>query len=214
MIAFLSEVLFNLDEYLSTFISQYGGLVYLLVFVFIFSETGLFVPFLPGDSLIFACAAFAAAGLLNIWIVIAICFSSALLGDSLNFYLGQSIGKRLYLRAKGRFLKRENIDKAKDFYDKHGGKAIVLSRFIPLIRQCTPFVAGIGRMTFKKFMLLNVLAVTLWIGIISALGFFLGNIPAVKNNFSAVIMIIIFVSLLPAIYAYLKSTLIKRQKRG
>lgn len=214
MIAFLSEVLFNLDEYLSTFISQYGGLVYLLVFVFIFSETGLFVPFLPGDSLIFACAAFAAAGLLNIWIVIAICFSSALLGDSLNFYLGQSIGKRLYLRAKGRFLKRENIDKAKDFYDKHGGKAIILSRFIPLVRQCTPFVAGIGRMTFKKFMLLNVLAVTLWIGIISALGFFLGNIPAVKNNFSAVIMIIIFVSLLPAIYAYLKSTLIKRPKRG
>lgn len=213
MIAFLSEVLFHLDEYLSTFISQYGALVYLLVFVFIFSETGLFVPFLPGDSLIFACAAFAAAGILNIWIVISVCFSSALLGDSLNFYLGQSIGKKLYVRAKGRFLKRENIDKAKDFYDKHGGKAIVLSRFIPLVRQCTPFVAGIGRMTFKKFMWLNVLAVTLWIGSISALGFFLGNIPAVKNNFSAVIMIIIFVSLLPAIFAYLRTTLGNWQKR-
>ena len=212
MIAFFSELLFHLDEFLSVFISQYGSLIYPLVFIMIFSETGLFVPFFPGDSLIFACAAFAAAGYLNIWIAVIIIYTAALLGDSLNFYFGKSFGKKMYLHAKNRFLKQEKIDKAKDFYDKYGGKAIIISRFIPLVRQCTPFVTGIGKMTYKRFMLLNVIGVTLWVGIISALGFFFGNIQIVKDNFSAVLMIIVFVSMLPAVFAFLKAKFGKKSE--
>ncbi len=212
MIAFFSELLFHLDEFLAMFIGQYGALIYLLVFVMIFSETGLFVPFFPGDSLIFACAAFAAAGYLNIWIVIGVIFTAAILGDSLNFYFGKSFGQRMYVRAKNRFLKQEKIDKAKDFYDKYGGKAIIISRFIPLVRQCTPFVTGIGKMTYSQFMLLNLIGVTLWVGIISALGFFFGNIQIVKDHFSAVLMLIVFISMLPAIFAYLKSKFGKKSE--
>ena len=175
----------------------------------IFVETGLFIAFLPGDSLIFACAAFAAAGLLNIMFVVIICLISAFLGDSLNYYLGYAVGKKIYTRANSRFLKRENIDKAKDFYDKHGGMAIVLSRFIPIVRQFTPFVSGIGKMTYKKFMLFNVIGVVLWVGLTSCAGYFFGNIPVVRDHFSAVIIAIIFVSLLPAFIAFIKSMPIK-----
>lgn len=214
MIAFFSELLFHLDEFLTMFIGQYGGLIYLLVFVMIFSETGLFVPFFPGDSLIFACAAFSAAGLLNIWIIVAIIFTAAILGDSLNFHFGKSFGQKLYMRAKNRFLKQEKIDNAKDFYDKYGGKAIIISRFIPLVRQCTPFVTGIGTMTYQSFMLLNLVGVTLWVGSISALGYFFGNIQIVKDNFSAVLMIIVFVSMLPAVFTYLKSKFGKKKEKN
>lgn len=205
MIAFFSELLFHLDDFLTMFIGQYGNIIYLLVFVMIFSETGLFVPFFPGDSLIFACAAFSAAGLMDIWVVAPLIFAAALLGDSLNFYFGKSFGQKLYMRAKNRFLKQEKIDNAKDFYDKYGGKAIIISRFIPLVRQCTPFVTGIGKMTYRSFMLLNLIGVTLWVGVISALGYFFGNIQIVKDNFSAVLMLIVFISMLPALFAYLKS---------
>lgn len=210
MIAFLTELLFHLDEFLISFIGQYGGYIYPLIFVIIFCETGLFVPFLPGDSLIFACAAFSAAGLLNGWAIVLICYSSALLGDTLNFYIGRSAGKRLYEKARGRLFKKENVDKAKAFYDRYGGKAIIISRFVPLIRQFTPFVTGIGDMSFGKFMSMNVIGVTLWVGILSLLGYFFGNIEAVKNNFTAVLLMIIFVSLLPAVIAFLRSRYVKR----
>ncbi len=205
------SLMFQLDEFLKYYISQYGSLVYILLFIIIFCETGLFVVFLPGDSLIFACATFAAAGLLNIMIVVIICLISAFLGDSLNYYFGYAIGKKIYDKANGRYLNRENIDKANDFYDKHGGKAIVLSRFIPLIRQLTPFVAGIGKMTYERFMLFNVIGVLSWVGIVSLAGYFFGNIPIVRDHFSAVIIGIIIVSLLPALIAFIKSRC-KKQK--
>jgi membrane-associated protein len=198
------DLLLHVDKFLGEFISRYGLIVYILVFVVIFCETGLFCP-LPGDSLIFACGAFAAAGLMNIWIVALICFVAGILGDSLNYYLGHAVGRRIYARAKGRFLKRENIDKARDFYDKHGGKAIIFSRFIPIIRQFTPFVAGIGQMTWRRFMSVNLIGVTAWVAIAAVLGYFFGNIPVVKENFSAVIIGIIVVSLLPAFIAFIRS---------
>lgn len=208
-ISFL-DLLLHVDKFLNAFITQYGGtLIYILIFAILFCETGLFAP-LPGDSLIFASAAFAAAGLLNIWLLVIVCFIAGLLGDSLNYYLGHAIGKKIYARAKGRFIKRENIDKAKEFYDKHGGKAIILSRFIPIIRQFTPFVAGIGRMTFKRFMSYNLIGVTAWVGISSLLGYFFGNIQFVKDNFSTVIYAIIIISLLPAIIAFIRSKLKKK----
>lgn len=203
----IASLLFHLDTFLTHFISQYGILIYLLVFVILFCETGLFVPFLPGDSLIFACGAFAAVGLLNIWIILLICLTSAFLGDMLNYYFGHSIRKKLYAREKGRLIKRENIDKAQAFYEKHGGKAIILSRFIPLVRQFTPFVAGIGKMPYKKFLSFNIAGVVLWVGTASAAGYFFGNIPAVHDNFTGVILAIIFISLLPAFFVFLKSKL-------
>ncbi|MCX7614828.1 MAG: VTT domain-containing protein [Clostridiales bacterium] len=211
-INFFLNLLLHLDEFLQQFISQYGVLIYLLLFVILFCETGLFVLFLPGDSLIFACAAFSAIGLLNIWIVVVICFTSAFLGDSLNYYFGQSIGKKIYKTSKGRFIKRENIDKANEFYKKHGGKAIVLSRFIPLVRQFTPFVAGIGKMSYEKFMEFNLIGVILWVGIMSIAGYFFGNIPVVKNNFTTVILSIIFVSLIPAIVTFFKTNVLNNEK--
>lgn len=206
-ISFL-DLLLHVDKFLDVFISRYGVLIYILIFIILFCETGLFVP-LPGDSLIFAGGAFAAAGLMNIWIFVLVSFIAAILGDSLNFYLGHAIGKRIYARAKGRLIKRENIDRAKDFYNKHGGKAIILSRFIPLVRQCTPFVAGIGRMTFNRFMSYNFIGVTAWVGLSSILGYFFGNIKIVKENFSTVILAIIVISLLPAFFAYMKVKLKK-----
>lgn len=205
------SLIFQLNEFLTYFISQYGSLIYILLFVIIFCETGLFVVFFPGDSLIFACAAFAAAGLLDIMMVVIICLVSAFLGDSLNYYFGYAIGKKIYNKANGRYLNQKNIDKANDFYDKHGGKAIVLSRFIPLIRQFTPFVAGIGKMTYERFMLFNVIGVLSWVGLVSLAGYFFGNIPVVRDHFSTVIIGIIIVSLLPAFIAFLKSRG-KRQK--
>ncbi|MEL4106999.1 VTT domain-containing protein [Oscillospiraceae bacterium WX1] len=200
------DLLFHIDTFLNDVIIRYGVLVYILIFIILFCETGLFMP-LPGDSLIFAGGAFAAAGMLDIWSFALICLAAGILGDSVNYYLGHSVGKKLYWQAKGRFLKRENIDRAKAFYERHGGKAIIFSRFIPLVRQCTPFVAGIGRMTFGRFMSYNLVGVAAWVGISSLLGYFFGNIPAVKDNFSVVILAIIAVSLLPAVIAFLKSKL-------
>lgn len=200
--AFLS-LLFHLNTFLSGFISQYGTLVYLLVFCIIFAETGLLIPILPGDSLIFACAAFAAMGLLNIWITVAICLVSSFLGSSLNYYFGITLGKKLYTRERTWFIKKEHIDQSTLFYQKHGGKAIILSRFVPIIRSFTPFVAGIGQMEYIRFMFFNVIGVIAWTGIAAALGFFFGNIPMVRDHFSGVLLGIIFVSVLPAFAIYL-----------
>jgi membrane-associated protein len=207
----LLDLLLHVDKFLDVFISRYGILVYILIFIVIFCENGIFFP-LPGDSLIFAGAAYAMKGQMNIWLLLIICFSAAVIGDILNYYLGYALGKRIYSRANGRFIKRENIDKAHDFYRRNGGKAIVFSRFIPIIRQFTPFVAGIGKMDFKKFMFWNLVGVTAWVIICALFGAFFGNITFVKENFSAVIIGIIVVSLLPAIITYLKSRFKKPAK--
>jgi len=201
--------MFQLDEFLFDFIGRYGPMIYLAVFLMIFSETGLFIVFLPGDSLIFACAAFAASGLLDIWIVVSLCMAAAFLGVMLNYFFGVRLGRRIYTKADGRFIKREHIDKANEFYKKHGGAAIIMSRFIPIVRQFTPFVAGIGKMAYKRFMLFNVLGVVLWVGMVSAAGYFFGNIQVVRDHFSAVLIAIVFVSLLPALIAYIRSKLKK-----
>ncbi len=198
-------LMFHLDDYLAGFIMEYGLLVYILIFAVIFSETGLFVLFLPGDSFIFACATFAAVGLIDIWALILICFFAAFFGEILNFYFGRTWGRKLYTKAERRFIKKENIEKAGDFYEKYGGKAIILSRFVPILRQFTPFVVGIGGMSYRKFMVYNLIAVVLWIGLISAAGYFFGNIPIVQNNFSIVLILIVLISLLPAVIAYFKA---------
>lgn len=213
--SFLSSIMslmLHLDDFLTSFISQYGTLVYLLIFLVIFCETGLFVAFLPGDSFIFACAAFAASHLLNIGIVVIICLVSGFLGDTLNYYIGHTLGKKICAGGGSRFIKPESIERAKSFYDRHGGKAIVLSRFIPLVRQCTPFVAGIGKMSYERFMSYNLFGVVLWVGACSLAGYFFGNIPVIRDNFTGVILALILLSLLPAAIAFIKSGFSKNKE--
>lgn len=209
ILSIISSLLFHFNDFLAAFIGQYGTLVYLLLFVIIFCETGLFVVCFPGDSLIFASGAFAGAGLLNIWILIPLCFLAGFAGDNLNYFFGHSLSERIYA-CGGRFIKKENVEKAKSFYDRHGGKAIILSRFIPIIRQFTPFVAGIGRMPYRRFIFFDFWGVVSWVGIASVAGYFFGNIPVVRDNFSSAIIIIVLVSLSPAFIIYLKSKLTKK----
>ena len=203
------DLILHVDKFLDVIVTNYGTLVYILIAAVIFCENGIFAP-LPGDSLIFAGAAYAVAGKMNIWLLMIICFVAAVVGDLVNYYIGHAVGKAIYTRAKGRFINKANIDKATAFYAKYGGRAIVFSRFIPFIRQFTPFVAGIGRMNFAKFNIWNLVGVTAWVVICSLLGIFFGNIPIVKDNFSAVIIGIIIVSLLPPIIAALRARSKKR----
>ena len=195
----------NLDTHLSVLIENYGLWTYLILFAIIFAETGFVVtPFLPGDSLIFAAATFAGLGLLNPWLLFGLLFVAGVLGDGVNYAIGNAIGPRVF-REDVRFLKREYIDRTHEFYEKHGGKTIILARFMPIIRTFAPFVAGVGAMTYKRFLFFNVVGAALWVGLFTLLGYYFGNIPAVEENFTLVIMGIIFMSILPPIIEFLRA---------
>ena len=203
------DFILHLNKFLPEFIAA-GPLIYALITAVIFTETGIFFIFLPGDSLIFATATFATdKGALNIWMLALLYCTSAFLGATLNYWLGRKFGERISKR-NGRLINPENIGKTQRFYDKHGAVTIVLSRFMPIIRSFTPFVAGIGKMKFRVFMLWNALGVICWVGIALACGYFFGNIPFVQDHFSTVILAIIVVSLLPAVVGYLRAKLKKR----
>ncbi len=194
----------HLDTYLSAFIDSYGLWTYLILFGIIFAETGLVItPFLPGDSLIFAAGALANITVLNPWLIFGSLTIAGIIGDSVNYAVGHAIGPRVF-REDVRFLKREYLDKTHAFYEKHGGKTIILARFIPIIRTFAPFVAGVGAMTYRNFIFYNVIGATLWVGLFTGLGYFFGNIPAVEENFTLVIFAIIFLSILPPIYEFFK----------
>lgn len=205
--------LLHLDQYLSMLVANYGIYTYGILFVIIFAETGFVVtPFLPGDSLIFAAAAL--AGLhpetLNPIFVFGLLSAAAILGDSTNYAIGHAIGPRVF-REDVRFLKREYLERTHAFYEKYGGKTIILARFIPIIRTFAPFVAGVGAMTYRKFIFYNVLGGLLWVGLFTALGTFFGNIPTVQNNFTLVIIAIVLISLLPPVFEYIRHQLEKRK---
>ncbi len=194
----------HLDVHLAEIISTYGFWTYLILFVIIFAETGFVVtPFLPGDSLIFAAAIFASRGSLNPFLLFALLAVAAIVGDSVNYAIGHAIGPRVF-REDMRFLKREYLDRTHAFFEKYGGKTIILARFMPVIRTFAPFVAGVGAMTYGKFLLYNVAGGLLWVGLFMTLGYFFGNIPAVHENFTFVILGIIFVSILPPIIEFLR----------
>lgn len=194
----------HLDVHLSEIISTYGTWTYLILFLIIFAETGFVVtPFLPGDSLIFAAATFAGLGLLNPLLLFVLLAVAAILGDSINYAIGHAIGPRVF-REDVRFLKREYLDRTHAFFEKYGGKTIILARFMPIIRTFAPFVAGVGAMTYGKFLLYNIIGGTLWVGLFTALGYFFGNIPAVQDNFTLVILGIIFISILPPIIEFFR----------
>lgn len=190
----------HLDEHLQRIISEYGTTTYAILFTIIFVETGLVVmPLLPGDSLLFAAGTFAALGSLNIYLLIGLLFIAAVLGDTLNYVMGKRIGlKVLQWRIGGRQLvKQEYIDKTHSFYEKYGAKTIIIARFVPIVRTFAPFVAGIGEMNYGKFISYNIIGGAVWVGGLTLLGYFFGNIPIVKRNFETVILAIIFLSVLP-----------------
>ena len=201
----LFDFFLHLDAHLSVLIENYGIWTYAILFAIIFAETGFVVtPFLPGDSLIFAAATFAGLGLLNPVLLFSLLAAAGILGDSVNYAIGHAIGPRVF-REDVRFLKREYLDRTHAFYERYGGKTIILARFIPIIRTFAPFVAGVGAMTYRKFIFFNVLGGLLWVGVFTALGYFFGNIPAVQENFTLVILGIIFVSVLPPVIEFLRA---------
>jgi membrane-associated protein len=197
------DMILNLDETIISVIQTYGVWIYPLLFVIIFLETGLVItPFLPGDSLLFAAGAIASTGLINIWIIFFILLAAAILGDSTNYLIGRFIGRKM---TKSKFVKKEYLEKTQHFYDKYGGKTIILARFIPIIRTFAPFVAGIGKMEYSKFISFNVIGALLWVSIITFAGFFFGNIPIIKENFTIAIFAIIFISFIPVIIELIKN---------
>ncbi len=194
--------LLHFEQHLRAFIQNYGVWAYALLFAIIFCETGLVItPFLPGDSLLFAAGALAADGSLNIILLSFLLVIAAILGDTVNYWIGYLIGPRVF-NEQVRFLKREYLVKTHEFYEKHGGKTIILARFIPIIRTFAPFVAGVGKMTYIRFISYNVIGGLLWVGLFVFAGYFFGNIPFVQKNFSLVIVAIIILSVLPAVYEY------------
>lgn len=196
----LVDFIIHIDVHLEAIITDYGVWTYAILFAIVFAETGFVVtPFLPGDSLIFAAAAFAAKGWLSPWLIFATMTTAGIIGDAVNYTIGHYIGPRVFTEDV-RFLKREYLDKAHDFFEQHGGKAVIMARFMPIVRTFVPFVAGAGSMTYPKFALYNVIGAISWVGLFTVLGYFFGNIPAVEENFTIVIFAIIFLSILPPIF--------------
>ena len=198
------NIFLHLDKSLGGVITQYGTITYFLLFLILFCETGLVVtPILPGDSLIFAAASFGALGQLNIFILIPLVLVAAILGDATNYMIGAKIGKKL-IESNNRFIKKEYLEKTHKFYEKYGGKTIIIARFVPIVRTFAPFVAGVGEMHYKTFFKYNAAGATLWAVVVLGAGYFLGSVQFVKDNFSIVVFAIIFISVLPAIIGVLK----------
>ena len=199
------EILLHLDKHLDLIIRNYGIWTYGILFLIIFLETGLVVtPFLPGDSLLFAGGTFAALGSLDVkWLVILLAIA-AILGDTVNYWIGYMAGPKVFSREKSRFLNKEYLHRTHQFYEKYGGKTIILARFIPIIRTFAPFVAGIGSMTYGRFVIYNISGGIAWVLVFVFGGYFFGNIPFVRHNFSLVIAAIIFLSILPGIIEFLR----------
>ena len=205
LIIYISDFFIHLDRYLGLIIQAFGNWTYVIFFLVIFCETGLVVtPFLPGDSLLFGLGTFAALGLLEIeWLLILLSIA-AVAGNMVNYAIGQFVGPKVFHKENVRFLNKEYLDRTHRFYEKHGGKTIVIARFIPIMRTFAPFVAGIGNMTYTRFTLYNVLGSIAWVTIFIAGGYYFGNLPVVKRNFTLVIFAIIIISVLPIVFEYIR----------
>ena len=201
----LVDVVLHLDRHLSTVIQDYGMWTYLILFLIIFCETGLVVtPILPGDSLLFAVGTFAARGALDVGLVLVLLSAAAVAGDTLNYAIGYRVGPQIFSKEGVRFLNREYLDRTHRFYERHGAKTIVIARFVPVIRTFAPFVAGIGRMSYARFVTYNVAGGVGWIVLLVLGGYAFGNIPVVKENFTLVIFAIIVLSILPGVLEFVR----------
>ncbi len=199
------DIVLHLDKYLETLLAQYGTWIYAILFLIIFCETGLVVtPFLPGDSLLFVAGALAGTGSLDISILIAVLLFAAVLGDNVNYWIGHTVGPKVFRWEKSRFFNRAAFDSTHAYFEKHGGKTIIIARFLPLFRTFAPFVAGVARMRYSRYVALDFLGGTVWIGSLTLLGYFFGNLPFFKKNLTLMILVIIGISLLPVFITFLK----------
>ena len=198
--SFIIDFILHIDQHLTELAAQYGVWIYGILFLIIFCETGLVVmPLLPGDSLLFAAGSIAAIGEMNIHLMVVLLIIAAILGDAVNFVIGKYFGEKLFSNPNSKIFKQSHLQKTQQFYAKHGGKTIILARFIPIVRTFAPFVAGMGHMTYHHFLAYNVIGGVLWVTIFSYLGYFFGNMDIVKDNLSLVLVAIIVLSILPAI---------------
>jgi len=200
LIKYLIDFILHLDTHLVELVSRYGTFSYAILFAIIFCETGLVVtPFLPGDSLLFAVGALSAKGALDVYIIAALLMLAAIIGDSTNYWIGYFVGPKVFRSESSRWLNRKHLERTSEFYERYGVKTVVIARFMPIVRTFAPFVAGIGRMYYPRFLFFSVLGSILWIGSFVTAGYLFGNIPVVKRNFTLVVLAIIFVSILPAL---------------
>lgn len=207
---YLIDFILNIDQHLVEFVTQYGLWIYGILFLIILVETGLVVmPFLPGDSLLFAAGALAATGAMDPWILVGLLFIAAVLGDTINYHIGKYIGPRVF-EIDSRWINREYLNKTQSFFAKHGGKTIIFARFIPFARTFAPFVAGVSQMNYRYFISYNVIGGLCWVSSFIFLGYWFGNRPIVKDNFTYIIFAIIFISVLPAVIAFIRSKILKK----
>lgn len=206
---FLSQTLdlfIHLDDHIKTVVEQYGALTYLILFLIIFCETGLVVtPFLPGDSLLFVIGTLCATGALDLKTSLVLLTTAAILGDTVNYWIGHRLAPKVFGNEKIPFIKREYLEKTETFYRKYGGKTIIIARFVPIVRTFAPFMAGVGTMQYRTFLFYNVIGALLWIFSLTLAGYFFGNIPIVEKNFTMVVFAIIFISILPGIIEFIKA---------
>lgn len=209
----LINFILHIDQHLVEIIQNFGVWSYAILFLIVFVETGLVIfPFLPGDSLLFASGALAAMDAFNIVLLLIVFFIAAVIGDTVNYHIGKKVGMTIKPGSfMGKIINQDKMNKAEDFFNRHGGKTIVIARFMPFIRTFVPFVAGASRMNYRYFLIYNIVGAVLWVGICTIAGYFFGNIPIVKDNFSTVLLLIIFLSVLPAIIGIVKSRFQKNQ---
>jgi membrane-associated protein len=213
LIHWFVDFFLHLDQHLAEVIQRYGTSTYALLFLIVFLETGLVVtPLLPGDSLLFAAGSFAGLGVLRLWRLFFLLCAAAILGDTVNYAIGARLGPRVFHYPKSRFFNPEHLKKTHAFYEKYGGKTIIIARFVPIVRTFAPFVAGIGEMSYAHFLGYNVIGGVLWVSVCLFSGYFFGNLPLVKQNFSLVVIAIVFISLLPAVIEYLRHRAEARRK--
>ncbi|OAM33269.1 DedA family protein [Eikenella corrodens] len=206
MFASLIDFVLHIDQHLIELTQTYGLWIYAILFLIVFCETGLVVtPFLPGDSLLFAAGAVAALGGMNVHIAAGLLLAAAVIGDAVNFAIGKYFGEKLFAKPDSRVFKREYLDKTHAFYEKYGGKTIILARFVPIVRTFAPFVAGMGNMHYGRFIRYNIIGALMWVGLLTYAGYFFGELPVVKNNFGLVVIGIIVVSVLPMVVEIAKA---------
>lgn len=208
------DLILHVDQHLLQFLHDYGTGLYLILFLIVFVETGLVVmPLLPGDSLLFAAGAIAATGALDPWLLTGLLIVAAILGDSVNYAIGRHIGPKVF-DMDSRWIRKEYLERTRDFFEKHGGKTIIFARFVPIVRTFAPFVAGVGHMSYQRFLAFNIIGGIVWVSSFIAIGYYFGNMPVVKENFTLVILGIIVVSFLPAVFEFVRHHLEKRKTQA